>query len=354
MSPPRLMCHACYQMKTCSFFSSCVLRSGGVVDKDLRHYLNLRFSKGSVDHDHQQIIRDNLYLRTIPCESTWLYVSSILPPDHCHPTSISLTLLFDLLILSVHNCLCYCLSLFFLKRSSGFPLPLSPPALFRGLSPFQFSLLWDIAVVFFHHTHTLSLAVYCCFFPSIVRLLSSQPEVSTATTLLSRGLHCLDAQPPSAHTRRAQHTQIYKDKDTSLSLRSNQEMFLVSACENFFRLDTQILTQTLRACGSHVNVRVCSYIVLCACLLPVETMSLPWLRGAIPSSSVCCHYTELLMNQLLWRLKLLRCLTLQTTCYSFHAACGAVIWWVLKSSAEVFQYPLLIILINIPFRLAVL
>lgn len=45
----------------------CVL--GGVVDKDLRHYLNLRFSKGSVDHDHQQIIRDNLYLRTVPCES---------------------------------------------------------------------------------------------------------------------------------------------------------------------------------------------------------------------------------------------------------------------------------------------
>ncbi|KAK7896201.1 hypothetical protein WMY93_021526 [Mugilogobius chulae] len=43
------------------------LLKGGVVDKDLRHYLNLRFSKGSVDHDHQQIIRDNLYLRTVPC-----------------------------------------------------------------------------------------------------------------------------------------------------------------------------------------------------------------------------------------------------------------------------------------------
>lgn len=51
--------------------------SGGVVDKDLRHYLNLRFSKGSVDHDHQQIIRDNLYLRTVPCEST--SPSSLLP-----------------------------------------------------------------------------------------------------------------------------------------------------------------------------------------------------------------------------------------------------------------------------------
>uniref|UniRef100_A0A3Q2P2K8 Membrane associated guanylate kinase, WW and PDZ domain containing 2 n=1 Tax=Fundulus heteroclitus TaxID=8078 RepID=A0A3Q2P2K8_FUNHE len=42
------------------------VKQGGVVDKDLRHYLNLRFSKGSVDHDHQQIIRDNLYLRTVP------------------------------------------------------------------------------------------------------------------------------------------------------------------------------------------------------------------------------------------------------------------------------------------------
>lgn len=43
---------------------------GGVIDKDLRHYLNLRFQKGSVDHELQQIIRDNLYLRTVPCESS--------------------------------------------------------------------------------------------------------------------------------------------------------------------------------------------------------------------------------------------------------------------------------------------
>uniref|UniRef100_A0AAQ4QF79 Membrane-associated guanylate kinase, WW and PDZ domain-containing protein 1 n=1 Tax=Gasterosteus aculeatus aculeatus TaxID=481459 RepID=A0AAQ4QF79_GASAC len=39
----------------------------GVIDKDLRRYLNLRFQKGSVDHELQQIIRDNLYLRTVPC-----------------------------------------------------------------------------------------------------------------------------------------------------------------------------------------------------------------------------------------------------------------------------------------------
>lgn len=60
---------------SCSF---CVL--GGVVDKDLRHYLNLRFSKGSVDHDHQQIIRDNLYLRTVPCESTSPSIAPLFHP----------------------------------------------------------------------------------------------------------------------------------------------------------------------------------------------------------------------------------------------------------------------------------
>ncbi|XP_031687416.1 membrane-associated guanylate kinase, WW and PDZ domain-containing protein 2 isoform X7 [Oncorhynchus kisutch] len=43
------------------------VKQGGVIDKDLRHYLNLRFQKASVDHELQQIIRDNLYLRTIPC-----------------------------------------------------------------------------------------------------------------------------------------------------------------------------------------------------------------------------------------------------------------------------------------------
>ncbi|CAB1420952.1 unnamed protein product [Pleuronectes platessa] len=50
--------------------------SGGVIDKDLRHYLNLRFQKGSVDHELQQIIRDNLYLRTVPCELPSSYLSS--------------------------------------------------------------------------------------------------------------------------------------------------------------------------------------------------------------------------------------------------------------------------------------
>lgn len=51
-----------------SFIKKLYFILGGIVDKDLRHYLNLRFQKGSVDHELQQIIRDNLYLRTVPCE----------------------------------------------------------------------------------------------------------------------------------------------------------------------------------------------------------------------------------------------------------------------------------------------
>lgn len=42
--------------------------TGKVLNTDLRHYLSLQFQKGSLDHKLQQIIRDNLYLRTIPCK----------------------------------------------------------------------------------------------------------------------------------------------------------------------------------------------------------------------------------------------------------------------------------------------
>ncbi|XP_034239712.1 membrane-associated guanylate kinase, WW and PDZ domain-containing protein 1 isoform X2 [Thrips palmi] len=38
----------------------------GAVPKDLRVFLNTRFQRGSVDHDLQNTIRDNLYLRTVP------------------------------------------------------------------------------------------------------------------------------------------------------------------------------------------------------------------------------------------------------------------------------------------------
>lgn len=36
------------------------------ITRNLRQFLNTRFQKGSVDHDLQNIIRDNLYLRTVP------------------------------------------------------------------------------------------------------------------------------------------------------------------------------------------------------------------------------------------------------------------------------------------------
>jgi hypothetical protein len=36
--------------------------------KDLRQFLDGRFEKGSIDHDLQQTIRDNLYKRTVPCK----------------------------------------------------------------------------------------------------------------------------------------------------------------------------------------------------------------------------------------------------------------------------------------------
>lgn len=48
--------------------SSVVFLVGKVINKDLRHYLSLQFQKGSIDHKLQQVIRDNLYLRTIPCK----------------------------------------------------------------------------------------------------------------------------------------------------------------------------------------------------------------------------------------------------------------------------------------------
>ncbi|KAG7274866.1 hypothetical protein CRUP_017795 [Coryphaenoides rupestris] len=64
------------------------VKQGGVVDKDLRHYLNLRFSKGSVDHDHQQIIRDNLYLRTVPWKCLFLSGLSEVELNYMHDESL--------------------------------------------------------------------------------------------------------------------------------------------------------------------------------------------------------------------------------------------------------------------------
>uniref|UniRef100_A0A8C8VR54 Membrane-associated guanylate kinase, WW and PDZ domain-containing protein 1 n=1 Tax=Pelusios castaneus TaxID=367368 RepID=A0A8C8VR54_9SAUR len=49
------------------FFNRCFLFAGGRLNKDLRHYLNQRFQKGSPDHELQQTIRDNLYRHAVPC-----------------------------------------------------------------------------------------------------------------------------------------------------------------------------------------------------------------------------------------------------------------------------------------------
>ena len=38
----------------------------GAITSDLRQYLNTRFPKGGLDHELQNTIRDNLYLRTVP------------------------------------------------------------------------------------------------------------------------------------------------------------------------------------------------------------------------------------------------------------------------------------------------
>ncbi|XP_055484553.1 membrane-associated guanylate kinase, WW and PDZ domain-containing protein 1 isoform X22 [Psammomys obesus] len=43
------------------------VRQGGRLTKDLRHFLNQRFQKGSPDHELQQTIRDNLYRHAVPC-----------------------------------------------------------------------------------------------------------------------------------------------------------------------------------------------------------------------------------------------------------------------------------------------
>ncbi|XP_030111046.1 membrane-associated guanylate kinase, WW and PDZ domain-containing protein 1 isoform X32 [Mus musculus] len=43
------------------------VRQGGRLNKDLRHFLNQRFQKGSPDHELQQTIRDNLYRHAVPC-----------------------------------------------------------------------------------------------------------------------------------------------------------------------------------------------------------------------------------------------------------------------------------------------
>lgn len=55
-------------MQYSSYWRDCyvIFSIPGAVPKDLRVFLNTRFQRGSVDHDLQNTIRDNLYLRTVP------------------------------------------------------------------------------------------------------------------------------------------------------------------------------------------------------------------------------------------------------------------------------------------------
>lgn len=50
------------------------LWTGSKLNKDLKHYLSLRFQKSSPDHELQQTIRDNLYRHAVPCEYCFLFV----------------------------------------------------------------------------------------------------------------------------------------------------------------------------------------------------------------------------------------------------------------------------------------
>ncbi|KAL1021542.1 hypothetical protein UPYG_G00014590 [Umbra pygmaea] len=43
------------------------VRQGSKLNRDLKHYLSLRFQKSSPDHELQQIIRANLYRHAVPC-----------------------------------------------------------------------------------------------------------------------------------------------------------------------------------------------------------------------------------------------------------------------------------------------
>lgn len=45
-----------------------VFMVGNKLNKDLRHYLSMRFQKSSPDHDLQQSIRNSLYHYAVPCE----------------------------------------------------------------------------------------------------------------------------------------------------------------------------------------------------------------------------------------------------------------------------------------------
>ena len=58
-----------------NIYTVSILYLSGSITSDLRQYLNTRFPKGGVDHDLQNTIRDNLYLRTVPVTTRSVAVS---------------------------------------------------------------------------------------------------------------------------------------------------------------------------------------------------------------------------------------------------------------------------------------
>ncbi|KAK5872060.1 hypothetical protein PBY51_012793 [Eleginops maclovinus] len=63
----KISCRLTFEVEASRIFGEKFQGLCKVLNTDLRHYLSLQFQKGSLDHKLQQIIRDNLYLRTIPC-----------------------------------------------------------------------------------------------------------------------------------------------------------------------------------------------------------------------------------------------------------------------------------------------
>lgn len=59
-----------FDVKVCllDLFLSVCLFPGHKLNKDLKHYLSLRFQKSSPDHELQKTIRANLYRHAVPCE----------------------------------------------------------------------------------------------------------------------------------------------------------------------------------------------------------------------------------------------------------------------------------------------
>lgn len=71
------LCAPSSPFHTCFF----ALPSGSTLCKDLRLYLSKCFTPGSVDSQLQQVIRENLYLRAVPCKSP--FVLLFLPLIYC-------------------------------------------------------------------------------------------------------------------------------------------------------------------------------------------------------------------------------------------------------------------------------